>query len=196
VEADRSGPIVFVVRHGETEWSRDGLHTSRTDLDLTPVGEEQAASLRLAFDSIPVDLVLCSPKLRATRTAVLAGLIPFEIADDLQEWDYGKLEGLTSTQIQEEWPGWNIWDGPWPGGETAGDVAARADRLLSGVLRSGAGTVALVGHGHFSRVVAARWVGAPVPVGRWLALDTATVSMLGWAKGAPAWCCWNAPVRP
>src|SRR5262249_55545741 len=145
---------------------------------------------------IAVDLVLCSPKLRAMRTAVLAGLIPFEIADDLQEWDYGKLEGLTSTQIQEEWPGWNIWDGPWPGGETAGDVAARADRLLSRGVRAGAGTRALVGHGHFSRVVAARWVGAPVPVGRWLALDTATVSMLGWAKGAPAWCCWNAPVRP
>lgn len=190
-----SEPLVWVVRHGETEWSRDGRHTSRTDLDLTPEGEGQAASLRAGLaGGSPVELVLCSPRLRAQRTATLAGLTPFEVTDDLREWDYGALEGLTTPEIQERYPGWSIWDGPWPSGETADDVAARADRLVDRVLHGGAAVVALVGHGHFSRVVASRWVGEQVSVGRWLDFDTGTVSQLGWAKGDRVLRRWNASV--
>jgi len=184
-------PLVWVLRHGETEWSRSGRHTSRTEIDLTPEGEAQARQYRGVVEA---DLVLCSPRLRARRTAELAGLVPFEVTDDLREWDYGELEGLTSAQIQETYPGWTIWDGPWPGGETAGDVAARADRLLKQVDESGADSVAMVGHGHFSRALAARWVGEEVTVGRWLDLDTGTLSQLGWYKEQPVLRRWNAPV--
>ena len=103
---------MWVIRHGETEWSRAGRHTSRTDIDLTPEGAAAARRLRSA---VTADVVLCSPRLRARRTAELAGLTPFEVTDDLREWDYGEFEGLTSAQIQETCPGWTIWDGPWPG---------------------------------------------------------------------------------
>jgi probable phosphoglycerate mutase len=183
--------LVWVVRHGETEWSRNGCHTSRTDLDLTPEGKAEALRLRGA---VSADLVLCSPRLRARRTAELAGLTPFEVTDDLREWDYGAFEGLTTPQIQETYPGWTIWDGPWPGGETAADVAGRADRLLKEVVDADVESVALVGHGHFSRVLATRWVGEEVAVGRWLDLDTGTLSQLGWYKELPVVCRWNAPV--
>jgi probable phosphoglycerate mutase len=138
--------------------------------------------------------VLCSPRLRARRTAELAGLTPYEVTEDLREWDYGDFEGLTAAQIQETYPGWTIWDGPWPGGETAADVASRADRLLKEVIESAEESVALVGHGHFSRVLAARWVGEEVTVGRWLDLDTGTVSQLGWSRGLRVLRRWNAPV--
>jgi probable phosphoglycerate mutase len=144
--------------------------------------------------AVHADLVICSPRLRARRTAELAGLIPFEVNEDLREWDYGELEGLTAAEIQETYPGWTIWDGPWPGGETAADVAARADRLLKEIFDQGVESVALVGHGHFSRVLAARWVGEEVTVGRWLDLDTGTVSQLGWSKGIRVMRRWNEPV--
>jgi broad specificity phosphatase PhoE len=183
--------LVWEVRHGETEWSRTGRHTSRTDVDLTPAGEANARRLRGA---VPADLVLCSPRLRARRTAELAGLTPFEVTEDLREWDYGELEGLTSGQIQETYPEWTIWEGPWPGGETAAEVAARADRLLKQVVDSDVESVALVGHGHFSRVLAARWVDEDVTVGRWLDLDTGTVSQLGWYKEQAVVRRWNAAV--
>lgn len=184
---------MWVVRHGETEWSRNGRHTSRTDLVLTPAGEAQARKLASGLPGSGVDLVLCSPRRRARETAELAGLTPYEVTDDLQEWDYGELEGLTTPEIHETYPGWSIWDGPWPGGETAEDVAARADRLWKRVRDSEVATVALVGHGHFSRVLAARWVGEDVPVGRWLDLDTGTLCQLGWSKGSPVVRRWNAP---
>jgi broad specificity phosphatase PhoE len=183
-------------RHGQTEWSRDGRHTGRTDLDLLPEGEADALALRTAVAALEPGLVLCSPRLRARRTADLAGLVPYRITDDLQEWDYGDLEGLTSVQIRERYRDWTIWDGPWPGGETAGDVLERADRLIAEILGTGEQRVALVGHGHFSRVVAARWVGEDVSVGRWLDLDTATLSELGWAKGERVLRRWNVPVAP
>ena len=188
------GPLVWVVRHGETEWSRSGRHTSRTDLELTPAGEAQARALASGLPSGGVDLVLCSPRRRARETAELAGLTPYEVVEDLQEWDYGELEGLTTPEIQKTYPGWTIWDGPWPGGETADGVSSRADRLLARVRDSAAASVALVGHGHFSRVLAARWVGEDVGVGRWLDLDTGTLCQLGWSKGAPVVRRWNAPV--
>jgi broad specificity phosphatase PhoE len=191
--ATDSQPTIWLIRHGETEWSRSGQHTSRTDLGLLKEGELQALSLRPFVAGVGSDLVLCSPRARARQTAELAGLVPYMITDDLREWDYGELEGLTTPDIQRRLPGWTIWDGPWPGGETAGDVAARADRVLSLVMESGAGRVALVGHGHFSRVLAARWVGADCSAGRWLDLDTGTVSELGWARGTRVWRHWNVP---
>lgn len=184
---------VWVFRHGETEWSRDGKHTSRTELELTDAGVAQATALKPAVEDVGVELTLCSPRLRARQTAELAGLIPYEVVDDLTEWDYGEFEGRSTPEIRETYPDWTIWSGPWPGGETAADVAARADRLISRLLGAGAGRIALVGHGHFSRVVAARWVQEPVTVGRWLELDTATVSQLGWDHGDPVLKHWNVP---
>jgi probable phosphoglycerate mutase len=187
-------PTLTVVRHGATEWSRSGQHTSRTDLDLLPEGEAQARRLGAALAGARFGLVLCSPRRRAWRTAELAGLVPYEVDEDLREWDYGELEGLTTLQIQADLPGWSIWDGPWPGGEKPEHVSTRADRVIGRVLTSGAGRVAAVGHGHFSRVLAARWVGGEVGVGRWLDLDTATVSELGWLRSDRAIRSWNAPI--
>jgi broad specificity phosphatase PhoE len=193
-------PLVWLVRHGATEWSRNGRHTSRTDLDLTPEGEAAARALIPVFAGIGVDQVLTSPRLRARRTADLAGLSGrapggVEVCDDLQEWDYGRLEGLTTPEIRESWPSWSIWDGPWPGGETADDVAARADRLIERLTApvSGSARIVLVGHGHFSRVIGARWVNQPVASGRWLEFDTASWSLLGWDRGSRVLQNWNVP---
>lgn len=189
-------PEVYLVRHGQTLWSRDGRHTGRTDIDLTEEGEQQAKALAPFVRDLELELILCSPRVRAQRTAELAGLVPYEVTEDLQEWDYGEFEGRTTGEIRRQFPGWSIWDGPWLDGETAADVTARADRLIDRVRQSGAGRVALVGHGHFSRVTAARWVGADVTTGRWLALDTATWSELGWDRGAAVISHWNVPVDP
>ena len=195
-------PVLTLIRHGETEWSRRGLHTSRTDIDLTPTGEEQARQLGVALSGIRFDLVRCSPRLRAWRTAELAGLVPCEVDQDLVEWDYGAFEGQTSTQIQERYPGWTVWVGPCPGGETPAEVAARADRVIARILdwaaeESGRRTaqVALVGHGHFSRVLAARWLGQEVLVGAWLDLGTATWSQLGWYREDRVLRHWNVPAQ-
>lgn len=190
---DDGSPFVWLVRHGQTEWSRDGRHTGRTDLGLTPAGEDQARALAPVVSTLDLDLVLCSPLQRARCTAELAGLVPFEVDEDLQEWDYGAFEGRTRADIQQDLPGWSIWKGPWDGGETAADVEARADRLISRVRASGASRVALVGHGHFSRVTGARWVGAPVASGEWLEFDTASWSRLGWDRGVPVLAHWNVP---
>lgn len=189
-------PLVWLFRHGQTEWSANGRHTGRTDIPLTPAGEEQAHALAPVVASLGIELVLCSPRARARRTAELAGLVPYEVTDDLQEWDYGVFEGRTSLEIQREFPDWTIWDGPWEGGETADDVAARADRLIAGVRSAGDLRVALVGHGHFSRVIGARWVGAGVTVGQWLEFDTASWSRLGWDRGVPVLSHWNVPAEP
>jgi probable phosphoglycerate mutase len=170
-----------------------GQHTGRTEVELTEAGRAEAEALRAALLGHTFDLVLCSPRRRAQVTADLVGLVPYTVTEDLQEWDYGELEGLTTPEIQGRFPGWSIWDGPWPGGETAADVAARADRLVGRVRADGAARVALVGHGHFSRVLAARWVGEPVAVGRWLELDTATWSELSWDRGSPVLHRWNVP---
>jgi probable phosphoglycerate mutase len=195
-------PVLTLVRHGETGWSRSGRHTSRTDIDLTPTGEEQARQVGAALSRIRFDLVLCSPRRRAWRTAELAGLVPCEVDQDLVEWDYGELEGQTSAHIQERYPGWTVWAGPCPGGETPGEVAARADRVIVRILDwaarasgRGAAQVALVGHGHFSRVLAARWVGQGVWVGAWLDLGTATWSQLGWYREDRVLRHWNVPAQ-
>jgi probable phosphoglycerate mutase len=192
-------PILTIVRHGETDWSRRGQHTSRTDLDLNSAGEAQARRLGAFLAGRRFDLVVSSPRRRAERTAELAGLVPFQVAEDLVEWDYGELEGLTTPQIQERYPGWSIWVGPWPGGETAADVSARADRVIGRMLgalsrQGGNGRVALVGHGHFSRALAARWIGLEVGAGEWLELHTGTWSELGSVQRSRVVRHWNVPV--
>jgi broad specificity phosphatase PhoE len=187
-----AGPDATLIRHGETIWSKSGQHTGRTDLELTDVGEEQAKRAGSLLGPTPFDLVLVSPRRRTRHTAELAGLTPYEIDDDLQEWDYGDFEGLTTSQIQTEHPGWSIWRGPWVGGETAEQVEARADRVIARVRRMAPGSrVALVAHGHFLRVLGARWVGAPATGGQWLGLDTAAVCHLSWEHDYPIVHRWN-----
>jgi len=184
---------IVLVRHGQTEWSANGRHTSVTDLDLTPEGERRARALggRLALRSFA--LVLCSPRKRAQKTAQLAGVGPVETDEDLAEWAYGEYEGKTTRQIRERDPGWVVWTGHTPGGETAGQVGARADRVLNRVrpILSGA-DVCLVGHGHMLRVLTARWLGLPPKEGALFKLETATLSVLGYERETPALLTWNA----
>jgi broad specificity phosphatase PhoE len=182
---------VWLVRHGETEWSRDGRHTSTTDLRLTDDGRRVAATLLDRLDTETFALVLTSPRERARETARLAGYADATVDDDLAEWDYGELEGLTSTEIQRTYPGWTIWDGPWPGGETPAQVAERFDRVVARC-RAVHGRVLLFGHGHALRVLAARWLGLPVAEGRHLDLDTATISILGEDRGTSVVRRWNS----
>ncbi|MCU4183074.1 histidine phosphatase family protein [Acidiferrimicrobium sp. IK] len=175
------GPIVTLIRHGETEWSKSGQHTGRSDIPLTAAGERQAKEIATLIDSDAFSAVLVSPMQRAQRTATLAGLEDFEVVDDLREWDYGDFEGLASAEIRDRVPGWSIWAGPWRGGESASDVTARADRVIERILALPADArVALVGHGHMSRVLGARWMGSAVTAGQRLALDTGAVCELGW----------------
>jgi probable phosphoglycerate mutase len=191
---------VLLVRHGETEWSRAGRHTSRTDLPLTAQGEADAARLRdrlaALLDGRSVTLALTSPLRRAVGTARLAGL-DAAFQPDLAEWDYGRYEGLTTEEIQRERPGWTVWTGGCPGGETLEQVAARADRVIARVRaeadpgEGSDGVVVLVGHGHLLRVLAARWLGAPPEVGGWLALGAGSLSELGWEHDAPVVVRWN-----
>jgi broad specificity phosphatase PhoE len=185
------GVQLWLMRHGETEWSRDGAHTSRTDLPLTPEGERRAANLKRILGDRSFALVLTSPMRRAIDTCRLAGCgNAAQITPDLREWDYGSYEGRTTTDIQIENPGWTIWTGMPPGGEPAEQVAARADRVIDRAL-SAAGDVAVFGHGHMLRVLAARWLGSPPTDGRFFALSTGSVSVLGWEREARVIERWN-----
>ncbi len=185
------GSQLWLVRHGETVWSAAGRHTSRTDLPLTDAGRAAAASLAPRLAMTTFDTVLVSPRERARATAVLAGLGDRALVDeDLAEWDYGDDEGLTSAEIRAARPGWTIWTDAPRGGETAGQVAERADRVIGRVRESGGRTIAFA-HGHISRVLAARWVELPVAGGAHLRLDTAAVSILGWERETPAVVRWN-----
>lgn len=180
-----------VVRHGATAWSRDGRHTGRTDLPLLPMGEEEARALapRLGGDWA---LVLTSPLQRARRTCELAGLGDrAEVDDDLLEWDYGDLEGLTTPQIRTDRPGWTIWSGPVPGGETIDDVARRVDRVVERARREDGDVIAFA-HGHVLRVLAARWCGLPPVTGKHLVLGPARPCTLGWEHEYPVVEEWNA----
>jgi probable phosphoglycerate mutase len=186
-----AGPELWVVRHGETEWSRDGRHTSTTDLPLTSDGEEAAILLGPRLYDVEFDLVLTSPRQRARRTAELAGFADAEVDDDLVEWAYGDYEGITTEEIRETVPGWTVWTHPSPGGETAAGVAARLDRVVDR-LRDGEGPALVFGHGHALRALAARWLGLEVGAGRLFRLDTATVSVLGYEREHPALLTWNS----
>ncbi len=185
---------MLLLRHGETQWSRDGRHTGRTDIPLTTAGEAQARALRPALAALHPVAVLTSPLARAVRTAELAGLHAAEVDPDLAEWDYGDYEGISTAEIRRTAPGWTVWAGPVPGGETLAAVAERADRVLERIARSlAAGDVVVVGHGHVNRVLAARWVGLPARCGQLLALDTATVCLLGHEHEQQVIRLWNAP---
>ncbi|MFD1938112.1 MULTISPECIES: histidine phosphatase family protein [Nonomuraea] len=189
---------MLLLRHGETEWSRAGRHTGRTDLPLTPAGEDQARALAPLVKARSFDLVLVSPAARARRTAELAGLSDYEVDPDLWEWDYGGYEGITTPTIRESRPGWYLWrDGVPPGdaehpGESAEQVAARADRVIARA-KGVPGQVALVAHGHFLRVLTARWLGLSPQDGRFFRLDTGTYSRLGFEHAEPVILTWNAP---
>ena len=185
---------LWIVRHGETEWSASGQHTSITDLPLTEAGRRQAAAVRQVLGDVTPSLVLSSPRRRALETAELAGLKVEDTTEDLAEWFYGAYEGKTTSQIREEKPDWTIWrDGPRDG-ESAADVQRRADRVLTRAIRSlPDGPVILVGHGHFSRVLGARWIGLPPAAGGNLLLGTAAPSLLGVQYGLPVIDRWNLP---
>jgi broad specificity phosphatase PhoE len=186
------GPDLVLVRHGETAWSLTGQHTSRTDLPLTERGEAEARALRRRLAGRRWSLVLTSPLIRAERTTELAGLDGAVVDPDLMEWDYGDYEGLTTDQIRAHVPGWTIWSGPWPGGETPEQVAARADRVVARVRACPAATTAVaVAHGHILRVLAARWLDTAPESGRWFGLGTASVSELGWERETAVIDYWN-----
>lgn len=182
---------LWIIRHGETDWSRSGRHTSTTDLALTPDGEEVARALVGRLAGIDFDLVLTSPMLRARRTAELAGFPDAHLEPDLVEWNYGAYEGITTAEIRKLDPGWTIWTHPCPGGETAPEVSKRMDRVVAKVRAKG-GRVLVFSHGHTSRALAARWLAQPVDEGRLFKLDTATISVLGYEHEGPAIARWNS----
>lgn len=183
---------IVLVRHGETEWSAEGRHTGRTDVPLTARGERQAKAVIPLIEGREFALVLSSPLQRAVRTAEIAALPNVELDADLREWDYGDYEGLTTSEIRDRRPGWFLWRDGVPDGETLADVGARADRAISRVQQAlGNGDVAVVAHGHFLRVLGARWVRLDPSCGAHLALDTATVSVLGFEHAEPVIRLWN-----
>jgi broad specificity phosphatase PhoE len=186
-----TGSELWIIRHGETEWSRDGQHTSTTDIDLTPEGEAVARGLEPRLADAHIDLVLTSPRARARRTAELAGFPDAEVDEDLVEWDYGDYEGLTTPEIRETVPDWTVWSHDCPGGESSEEVGRRLDRVVARV-RDHGGRVLVFSHGHASRVLAARWLGLPPGDGRHFVLDTATISILGWERESPAVLRWNS----
>jgi broad specificity phosphatase PhoE len=183
---------IDLVRHGETEWSRDRKHTSRTDVELTRTGERQARAVGESLRGRTYDLILVSPMKRAQRTCALAGWGDrAETLEDLREWDYGDYEGLTTPQIREHVPGWTVWTHGPKGGETLESVRARADRVIA-VAAEGDGDVLLFGHGHMLRVIASRWIGLGVEGGARLRLETGTVSELGYERETRVILKWNA----
>jgi len=174
-----------LVRHGATEWSESGQHTGLTDLPLLAEGEEEARALAPLLADRDFVLVLSSPLSRAARTAELAGLRDVELDPDLLEWDYGEVEGRTTAEMRESDPDWTVFDGAIPGGEAEADVGARVDRVIARCRAAGGGDVALVGHGHCLRILAARWLGLEVRDGRLFALGSGTICELSWEREQP-----------
>lgn len=184
-------PDLYLVRHGETEWSASGRHTGRTDIPLTPRGEAEASWLAGRLGRAQFTHVYCSPRRRALRTCELAGWGASAVVQpDLAEWDYGDYEGLHSAEILKARPGWSLFRDGCPGGESPEQACGRADRLLAR-LRGLEGNVALFTHGHFGRLLGARWIGLPVVDAVHLRLDTASLSILGDEHGAPVIALWN-----
>jgi broad specificity phosphatase PhoE len=194
VTAARPAEVVLV-RHGETEWSRTGRHTGRTDVPLTDRGREQACAVGDALRARRFTLVLTSPLERAAETCRLAGYGEVaERRDELMEWNYGAYEGRKTVDIRQERPGWTLWRDGVPGGETVADVAARADRVIV-ALRAVTGDALVFAHGHVLRVLAARWVDLEAAAGQLLALDPATISVLGYERETPVLRSWNATLN-
>jgi broad specificity phosphatase PhoE len=185
---------VFAIRHGETAWSISGQHTGTTDLPLTDNGRKLAQRMRPVLATKTFGLVLSSPMRRARETCELAGLGNKAIIDaDLAEWNYGEYEGLTTEQIREAAPGWQLFRDGCPGGETPEQVGARVDRLIARS-RAASGAAALFAHGHVLRVFAARWIGLPASGGQHFLLDTGTLCVLGYYREIPAVRVWNGPL--
>jgi broad specificity phosphatase PhoE len=184
-------PEIWLCRHGETEWSRDGRHTSRTDVPLTHEGLEEARRLASRLSDVKFDLVLTSPLRRAADTAALAGFPDAIREPGASEWDYGDYEGRTTTAIREEVPGWTVWTHAPPGGETVDQVGARADRVIARVQDEAPTRALLFSHAHFLRVFAARWIDLRATAGMRLLLDTGSVSVLAWERQVRAIKHWN-----
>jgi len=182
---------LWLIRHGETEWSKSGRHTSTTDLPLTEHGVEVARALAPRLAGIDFELVLTSPRKRARHTAELVGHPDAEVDDDLTEWEYGEYEGITTPEIRERVPGWTVWTHACPGGETAQQVADRLDRVVARVRATG-GRCLVFGHGHALRALTARWIEQPVSEGRFFRLDTSTLSVLGHEREVPVLLRWNS----
>jgi broad specificity phosphatase PhoE len=183
---------IYLVRHGATEWSESGRHTGRTNIPLTDAGRDQARSVATLLSGRTFASVLVSPMHRAVDTCTIAGFGEHAIRDpDLCEWDYGDYEGLTTAQIRDTKPGWTVWTGDVPNGETIEQVAARADRVIARALATD-GDVALFAHGHILRVLTARWCELAPPEGRRFVLDTGTLNVLGWERECHGVLLWNA----
>ena len=187
----RTGPAVLLVRHGDTEWSRSGQHTSRTDLPLLDDGRAAAEALGRRVAARSFALVLASPMIRALDTARLAGLArTVEITDDLRELGYGSYEGLTTAEIRAERPGWDLWKAGAPDGEPLAEASARADRVIARAASAG-GDVVLFGHGHILRIIGVRWLGLAPEMAASLALNTAALCDLGFERERRVIWLWN-----
>ena len=185
---------LWLVRHGETEWSASGKHTSRTDVALTERGREKAVLLGKYLADVSFAAVFRSPMARARETCEIAGFGARAVVDDdLKEWDYGVYEGRTTAEIQAETPGWSVWKDAILGGETVEQVGSRADTMIARAVEAsgGAGKVALFGHAHILRILTARWLGLEARGGRLFALGTGSVSVLGWERETRVIQSWN-----
>src|SRR5579863_10048970 len=181
---------LWLIRHGETEWSLSGAHTGRTDIPLTPTGREQAAALGRYFAGRKFAMVLASPLQRALETCRLAGYGDVAVVDpNLCEWNYGNYEGRTTAEISRDRPDWSLWRDGVPNGETVEQVAARADAVLARVQSSG--DIALFAHGHILRILTARWLGLEPSAGRLFAMGTASISTLGYERETGVITRWN-----
>lgn len=186
-----SNPQLWLIRHGETEWSLSGAHTGRTDLPLTDRGRQRARALGQFLNQRPFAIVLVSPLQRARETCKLAGYGDVAtIEENLHEWDYGDYEGRSTNDIQKDRPGWNLWRDGVPHGEAVEQVGARARQVIDHALESN-GDAALFAHGHILRILTACWLQLPPDAGRLFGLDTATVSILGWERDAHVIRLWN-----
>lgn len=183
---------LWLVRHGETEWSANGAHTSRTDVALTAHGRRRAEELRDFLVNVKFDAVFVSPMQRARETATIAGMGDVAVVDDgLKEWDYGIYEGKTTAEIRNEIPGWSVWKDEVIGGETVEQVGQRADGVIERALATGGARVALFAHAHLLRILAARWIGLEACAGRLFVLGTGSLSVLGWERETRAIVSWN-----
>ncbi len=188
------GVELWLIRHGETEWSLSGAHTSRTDIPLTEHGRERAVELRDYLNDTKFDAVFVSPMQRAQETCRIAGFgSQMQIEDGLKEWDYGVYEGKTTKEIQAEIPGWSVWKNEIVSGETAKHGGERADGVIADAMAAAkdGGKVALFAHAHILRILAARWIGLPATGGSLLALGTGSVSTLGWERETRVLVSWN-----
>jgi len=189
------GQNIYLLRHGETEWSLNGRHTGVTDIPLTENGRRIARLLQPILAKEKFALVLTSPLQRARETCELAGLAPLATVDrDLMEWNYGEYEGLTTEEIRKTKPNWSVFRDGCPGGESPGEIGVRADKIVMKI-RAADGNVALFSHGHILRVLAARWINLAAGYGEHFLLDTATLNVLGYYRESSAFKIWNAPLQ-